>query len=251
MILYPQLPHAAAEFLGAERCALPIRTAALTASCDHPDVVFTPTGGARATADEIGLLRSRLLTTAESLGYPDTGDEQSRVNFDKTAAGILHSSMGIEPCEAAKSGVWEFATCVLACDLVRWRFPGGADGTPLERFLGGRRNAFQRLWWRAYVLQEEGATDPYQLLGRLGEDEIVQIMERPFLAGSRALARAVGTQLLDAANRHRKISRRVLIREVQKRLRRLAAFVSFEAIQADEVNILVRDLFDSVARSVC
>jgi hypothetical protein len=188
--------------------------------------------------------------TAESLGYPDAGDEQSRINFDKTAAGILHSSMGIEPSEAAKSGVWEFATCVLACDLVRWRFPGGEDGTPLERFLGGRRNAFQRLWWRAFVLQKEGVADKYELLGRLGEDEIVQIMERPFLAGSRGLSRAVASELLEAAARHPGISRRTLIREVQKHLRRLAAFASFEAVQPEELNSLVRDLFELVAASI-
>lgn len=250
MILYPQLPHVVAEAIGEERRRLSVSAAAALASCDHQDVVFTPTGGSRASSQDIGRLRSRLLMAAESLGYPDAGDEQSRINFDKTAAGILHSSMGIEPSEAAKSGVWEFATCILACDLVRWRFPGGDDGTPLERFLGGRRNAFQRLWWRAFVLQKEKESDPYELLGRLGEDEIVQIMERPFLAGSRALSRAVATQLLEASGRHPAISRRTLIREVQKHLRRLAAFVSFEAISPEEVNSLVRDLFESVAKSV-
>lgn len=158
--------------------------------------------------------------------------------------------MQLQPSEASKPGVWEFFSCVLVCDLVRWRFPGGSDGTPLERLLAGRRNTFQRLWWRAFVLHEEQNKQRYELLDLLGEDEIVQIMERPFLAGSRGLSRTVGRELLEASKRHKAVSRRTLMREAQKRLRRLAAFTSFEAVEETDLVPLARFVFDQVAQSV-
>jgi hypothetical protein len=84
----------------------------------------------------------------------------------------------------------------------------------------------------------------------LGEDEVVQIMERPFLAGSRALSRTIASELIAAAHRHPTLSRRVLIREGQKRMRRFAAFISFEAVAEPELKPFVRFVFDEVARSV-
>src|SRR5205807_1231931 len=112
-----------------------------------------------------------------------------------------------------------------------------------------RRNTFQRLWWRALILSDPDHNDPYHLLRSLGEDEIVQIMERPFLAGSGPLARAVARELLNAAARHSRISRRRLIREAQKYIRRLAFFTAFDALSPEELDRLVRNVFDQVAET--
>jgi hypothetical protein len=250
VILYPQIGHALAEHLAGQRRGLPILDAAALTAPDHPDAVFTPTGGARAEVRDLAQLRDRLVAAATLLGYPEGGDEPSRLAYDKEAAELLHTSMHLEPSEASKPGVWEFLTCVVLSDLVRWRFSGSTDGTPTERFLAGRRNTFQRLWWRAFVLYDADHAHPYELLDMLGEDEVVQIMERPYLAGSRGLSRTIARELLSAAERHKRISRRVLIREAQKRLRRLAAFTSFEAIDADSLSPLVSSVFDDVAQSV-
>jgi len=95
--------------------------------------------------------------------------------------------MEIVPADAAEPGVWAFLCCVAVPDLACWRFPGRTR----ERLLGGPRNALRRLWWRAYVL-DRGSREG--LSGRLGEDETVQIMERPTLAGNPRVA----TTLADA-----------------------------------------------------
>ena len=250
MILYPQLPHVIAEHLAIQRRSLSIAEAAALAAPDHTDAVFTPTGGSRAEPRDLEKLREKLLETSATLGYPNGADEGARAAFDKEVAVVLHASMQLHPSEASKSGIWEFLSCVLLCDLVRWRFPGGNEGTPVERLLAGRRNTFQRLWWRGFVFHDEKSEGRYDLLYHLGEDEIVQIMERPFLAGSRALSRTVGRELLAASERHERLSRRTLIREVQKRLRRLAAFTSFEAVDEQDLTPLVRSVFDEVAHSV-
>jgi hypothetical protein len=243
MILYPQIPHAVAQQLVDELRALPITDAQSRISADHADMYFTPTGGTRATKDDLMKLRGSLAEIAIQCGYPQHRHE---AEFDKPAAAVLHAQMKLSAAEASKPGIWEFLCCVLLCDLVRWRFSGDSGGTSAERFLASRRNTFQRLWWRAFVLQDAENSDPYHLLGELGEDETVQIMERPFLAGSRELSRTVARELIAAAGRDPDISRRTLIRESQKRLRRLGAFVSFEAIDQEQLKPLVRGIFDQV-----
>jgi hypothetical protein len=250
MILYPQITHAEADHLAGQRRSMSIAEAAAIAAPDHRDAVYTPTGGARAEVRDIQRLRDKLVAAANVLGYPDGGDEPSRLAFDKEAAETLHAAMQLEPSEASKPGVWEFLACVVLCDLVRWRFPGGTEGTPVERFVAGRRNTFQRLWWRAFVLHDGTNKKPYELLDTLGEDEVVQIMERPFLAGSRGLSRTIARELLEASTRHKRVSRRTLIREAQKRFRRLAAFTSFEAVDGEDLAPFVRSVFDEVAHSV-
>lgn len=245
MILYPQLPHTAAEQLTEELRRLSVPQAAAGASWDHADVFYTPTGGTRVSMEELLKLRETLLAIAKELGYPVAG---RGLEFDKPAAAALHSAMRLSPAEAAKPGLWAFLSCVLLCDLVRWRFPGDdATGSPPERFLASRRNTFQRLWWRGFVFHDAGGPDPYHLLNALGEDEAVQVMERPFLAGSRTLSRTVARELLTAAERHPRVARRTLMREAQKRMRRLGAFTSFEAVDEASLPPFVRGIFDQVA----
>jgi hypothetical protein len=159
--------------------------------------------------------------------------------------------MDISANEAADPRLWAFLACVVAPDIVRWRFPGGAAGTSEERFLGtarGLRNTFGRLWWRSHVLSPgpDGADDP---LGRLGEDELVQITERPNLAGSRRLASQLADSFLEANVRYPSISRSNLMRDSMKRIRRLAAFVDFDALDDDGLVDLIDDVFETSARA--
>jgi hypothetical protein len=249
MLLYPQLPRPEAHRLALWCAGLDSSVAEQAAALDHPDVYFSPTGGRRATQNEIRGLRELMVSLALANGYPSLFAEDGWASFDKEAAVAIHSAMDISANEAACPGVWEFITCVLLCDVVRWRFPGGSQGTPGERFLSGRRNTFQRLWWRAFILDDSGHQDRYHLLRALGEDEVVQIMERPFLAGSGPLARAVAREFLNAATRHSSISRRHFIREAQKYIRRLAAFTAFDAVDPAVLDGMVRDIFEQVAKT--
>ena len=249
MLLYPQLPRPVAQDLASKLEGMEIAAFQGVASLDHPDVYYTPTGGRRTDQKHLARLRDSIVAAAKGLGFPTGGTEEHRAEFDQNAAMLLHTTMNLSANEASRAGVWEFITCVLLCDVVRWRFPGGTEGTPSERFLSGRRNTFQRLWWRAFVLHDSMQQDPYHLLRALGEDEVVQIMERPFLAGSAPLARAVARQLLEAAERHGSVSRRQLIREGQKYIRRLAFFTAFDAVEPASLELVVKDVFDQVAEA--
>ena len=128
----------------------PILSLAGTATAEHPACEYTPTGGARATVAALGQLRIDLLVLARAAGYPNPASQQQAADFDAEASIVLARQMRMAPAEAAKGGVWEFLSCALLPDIVRWRFGGtGNATTPIERFVAGRRNVFQRLWWRA------------------------------------------------------------------------------------------------------
>ncbi len=250
MFLYPRLPQQVASYLAEQLRSVSIEEAARRVELEHAEAFYTPTGGSRVSQVILGELRGALLARAQEAGYPALAGEEHRLAFDTAAAMELHARMDIAPGEAGKPGLWDFLCCVLGCDLVRWRFPGGLEGTGVDRFLGGRRNTFQRLWWRSFLLHDPTREDPYSLLRRLGEDELVQLMERPSLAANRRLTRAVAVQFLAATELHPAIARRVLIREAQKRLMRLSSFALLDALDDAELETVVAAIFTSVVESM-
>ena len=252
MTLFPQLPHHDALQIAEAACSASIQSLAEGAATQHLACEYTPTGGTRATTAALEELRSDLLRLALAAGYPNDPSQQQAADFDAEAAVVLAQQMPIAPAEAAKGGVWEFISCVLLPDLIRWRFGGAAGATSIERFVSGRRNVYQRLWWRAYHLAPRTGDGLRlsQLLQSLGEDELVQLMERPSLAGIEGLPGAIATGLLAASKQYSDLTRRQLIREAQKRFLRLSSFLLLESIAPEEVDRHVESIFDQVAASL-
>jgi hypothetical protein len=250
--LFPQLPHHIARQLAEAARSLPIESLAASAVTEHQACEYTPTGGARATTTQLRGLRERLLQLALAGGYPLIPGQVAVSTFDAEVAIVLVEQMQMAPAEAAKGGVWEFLSCVLLPDLVRWRFSGTSGATSLERFVAGRRNVFQRLWWRAFHLaaRSGGAFPVSDLLRSLGEDELVQLMERPSLAGIEGLPAAIASGLLAASKAHPELTRRVLIREAQKRFLRLSSFLAIESIAEAELLKHVDGVFEQVAAAL-
>jgi len=221
---------------------------------DHPKTIYTPTGGARAGKENLKELQSSLREIACQAGYPDpfpgAPSIESRQRFDFRIARHLHEKMKIAPGEAAKGDVWEFVSCVLVPALVRWRFPGTAQNntrTSRERYAGGVRNTFERLWWRAEVICEAG---DYRPLEQLNEDELVQIMERPFLASHRGLTRLIVRRFGELTDLHPEIDRMDVMRDAQKRFRRLTPVFSFSGLDEGEVDFIVQEVLAEAAGAV-
>src|SRR6266496_1656256 len=192
MRLMPRLPPSTARQLADERAGIAPEQLRALSRPSHPAVNYASSGGNRISEPDLVALRERmhiLVADATSSG------SSSMRRFDTLATRVVHQMLQISPSEAAHPGGWAFLGCVLLPHVVRWRFPGqSGEPTPTERFLGsqrGLRNCFGRLWWRAELLVDEDAEDPYHLIVELGEDELVQITERPSLAGYRPLARLV------------------------------------------------------------
>ena len=251
-MLFPLLPHHLALQIAEAARSASIQSLADGAAVEHAACEFTPSGGSRVSKAALRTLRSDLMRVAVAAGYPNVPNQQQAAAFDAEAAVVLAQQMPLAPVEAAKSGPWEFMTCVLLPDLVRWRFSGTGGSTSMERFVSGRRNACQRLWWRAFHLSPRPSAGSRlsQLLQTLGEDELVQLMVRRSLAGIEGLAAAIAEGFLTASARYSELTRRQLIREAQKRFLRLSSFLSLESIDPEEVDRHVKDIFDQVAASL-
>jgi hypothetical protein len=249
MKLFPKIPITVAHEMATGSALAPIPDLAAASALDHPAILYSPVGGARARVAEVAQLREELRATAHANRYPLAATEGDRVTFDAQAARIRTRQMDISANEAADPRLWAFLACVVVPDIVRWRFPGGASGTSEERFVGksrGLRNTLGRLWWRSHLLRTpDGAEDP---LGRLGEDELVQITERTSIAGSPRLATQLADSFLEAVDRYPRVSRSILMRDAMKRIRRLAAFVEFDVLEDDGLFDLVDGVFEASAR---
>lgn len=252
MRLYPKLPRTLARELASRRAKQSLEDLGREATTVWPGCVYSPTGGARVSENQLQTLRDDVLNLAVGLGFPRQPTDVARRAFDRELAINLHGSMQLSAHEASSGDMWAFLGCVVLPDVVRWRFPGDDAGSRVERFLGGARgtrNAFGRVWWRAFTLQDQGSADQYEILGLLGEDEFVQLMERPRLSGSRRLVRLIAREFLDTVAMHPGFRRSEMLREVVKRLRRLLPHVAFEALDTSVAGECVRRVFEQVVRS--
>ena len=185
---------------------------------------FAATGGARASDSELQALHVGILDTASNCGMGREGIRNEHARFDREAAAWLADHGLICDGEALRGEFWSFVGVVIAPQVVSWRF-----GRSRERYLGGVRNTFQRLWLRARVLDRGTEhVDRWGLLAALTEDALVQITERPSIGADPVLARSLAEAWVRAARRFGRpkmetIMRRatVLVR-VQNEIRSLA-----------------------------
>ena len=165
---------------------------------DLPEQVrFAPTGGRRATAEQMHQLRDDVVKLASDAGRQTAARTGDLALFDSEIAAYLREQELFSTGEALRDDVWAFVGVVLAPDIVWWRF-----GKSRERYLGGVRNTFQRLWHRGRVLDRgEHSARRWGLVDGLTEDAFVQIMERPSLGANPKLARGLAEAWIRAAER--------------------------------------------------
>lgn len=202
-----------------------------------PVVTYSPTGGNRITEQELRDLRTAVVGLASKYGMPCSSSNFQE--FEGRAARLIHEMLPMTPHEFASEEVWSYITCCWLLDVAVWRFGHDAD---TRRFIGDvNRNTFRRMWWRADVLGDE--ID----LTQLGEDELVNITERPTIAADRRLARTVAREFLARVDRGEADSRMLLMREAMKRLLRLTPFVSFAALDEVNVQVVIEEIFNAAA----
>lgn len=178
-------------------------------------ISFAASGGSRQPQAALDTAR-KLRHLASELGFPGESEPASRAEFDRRAAILLATSEELSSGEALRDDVWAFLTSILAADVTRWRFPEKAR----ERFQGGVRNAFQRLWVRGRTL-DRGENHPQRwlLVESLSEDAFVQIFERASIAGHRRLARMIAETWVSFANKHGRGSMESVMRRALKLVR--------------------------------
>lgn len=255
-LLYPQLPPRRARALVEALAIAPCRQLEEVQG-DQVGTIRSATGGTSATPNHLECLRKAIRRVGEAHGYiygsesgPAPLQSKQRGSFDASLARCMAQNLQVSASEASRPGLWCYLGCLVAPELVRWRF-WGADRTTTERFLGKRlRNMFGRVWWRARLLKDTHDKDPWWLLDQLGEDELVQITERPNAAGYRPLAVALGRCLVRMWDPAMPINRPELLRDVMKRILRLLPLAAMELVDDEEVQSEVETLFRESLRSL-
>jgi hypothetical protein len=205
---------------------------------------YGATGGTRIRHQELVNLQCEIRTVAQQHGFPSQPTRVKAAQWDQRTAVILYERMGVTPHEASQPGMWQYICCCAVPDVVRWRFPGNDDkGTNADRFMGGRRNALGRLWWRAFVLKDPHVPgeECHNLLRSLGEDELVQLMERPAVFGNRRLVQAAAKAFLAEAEKGG-VSRQTLMREMQRRLIRKLPLFFLAGVDDQTLMLAMQDI---------
>lgn len=241
--VYPRLPRRSGLAIIEDTSSWELDKLAASGSTDHPDAAPVATG-TRVAVSRLEALQERVREAAVARGYPEPLRRGREWTFDSAAGRALYETMDIIPADAAAEGVWSFLSLVVLPEIGPWRFPDRAQ----DRLLGHPRNVFRRSWWRAHVLGADlnAAPDGQQ---PLGEDELVQIMERPTLAGNPAVARAVRDGIFRGAERVAS-ARSEFARDLTKRMLRLTPFIALDLLGDDELADLVDELIDQSAAAL-
>jgi hypothetical protein len=145
----------------------------------------------------------------------DGGGRSGHAGFDASASAWLTDHPLLGSGEALRDDVWSFVGVVLAPDIVHWRF-----GTSSERYHGGIRNTFQRLWMRGQALDRGvGSADRWHLVDQLTEDALVQITERPSIGGDAILASALAEAWVRGSKVHGRGAMEAVMRRAALRTR--------------------------------
>jgi len=240
MILFPRLSKLDAERRFEELKGLSIRNLRLPQVTISDHATFAQTGGQRASVEQLTRIRQSLTKIAERFGFPDSGDEKSKAEFDAVCAVWLRKQTNIEIGEGFRDSVWSFLTIELLPDIAAWRFRQRNAG----RFLGGVRNTFQRLWRRAFLLDDAG--DPKilrQYLDKLQEDSFVQLVERPGSSANPYIATRIADAWVRASENPDFGPMEAAHRKVMKELTQVGAVICLDYLPVKELDLLLDGLY--------
>ncbi len=197
-------------------------------------ITFATSGGVRVTDERLETIRSRILHIAVAHGFPGTRDR----NFDAAVAVALVDEDLSPPVEALRDDVWAFVAAVLLADVSHWRWV-----MTQERYLGGVRNTFQRLWLRGQTFRRQGAGDVWKIVQEISEDAGQGLLERPLLSGARPVSQTIGDVWLELEDATRDAPVELITRSALIKLRITNQLMNLEALSPEAREAEVRRLF--------
>lgn len=208
-------------------------------------ISYGASGGTRASIEHLGGLRESLLKLAKEQGFPEAGGTAGRAAFDNACATWLVEHGIVTGGEALRDDIWAFVACCVSPDVCLWRF----EGAHPERFRGGLRNTFQRLWLRARALDRgEDADDRWLLVRTLTEDAFVQIIERPSIGADSHIARAIAEAWIGTAHQIGKSRMEPVARLAVRKIRIANEIICFSALAPEDLNNRFSGYFSDAAR---
>jgi len=200
---------------------------------------YAATGGSPRPETALAIAEE-LRSIAGNLGFPDNSTKTAHSKFDAEAARFLAEHQTLGSGESLRNDVWACLATILAPDVAKWRFPK----TPNERFKGGVRNVFQRLWQRGVTLDRgEEHADRWRLLSELTEDAMVAIFERTAIASNRRLALATAEAWVNTADHAGKATMEPIMREAIKQIRIRNVIIDLTLLEGAQLETTITDLF--------
>lgn len=209
-----------------------------------PDEVhYTATGGTRVAPNQLAEIRAALESIASNCGFRTQEIENAYAKFDREAAVYLSQCGYFLSGEALRDDVWTFIGVVMLPDVVYWRF-----GSSRERYLGGVRNTFQRLWVRGRLFDRgEASGDRWGIIRMLTEDAFVQIVERPVIAGDNLFAQAIAEAWIRASLTHQRSRMESIMRRAILRIRIQNEIRALSMLPMDELRTVLDAIFNEAA----
>ncbi len=201
----------------------------------HPEVRETG-HGPTLDQDVISLLVEELTALTRTLPSSDDG----RREFDQRAAQLLGQRLNLSSALAADKRFWQWFSITRAQEIVLWRWKKHSRASVSEdRWLGGWKDTFRRLWLRANIIREDGADEPFALAGHGDEDFWVGIIERD-IAACRGVVRGLVHRFFIAQDTGSP-QRMEHYRRTLKRLRQIRPNRVYEHMSDPEIATLVGD----------
>ena len=256
MNLLPQLPSIKAKVI--------LEDIASKSNCETLDpkgnfkvegIFYVPTGGQIINDENLEKLRNNVLEKAKEYGFPST-NQKSFLEFEYEVAKILSNWSYLwidgEPSgESFRNDFWSYLSIVVMPDIVSWRWGFPPEGEPTKswsvRFIGGGRNAFQRIFRRILSLDRGPShEDRFGLIRELKEDDFSNILERTSLGSNSRIAIPLAEEYLAMRQRRKdmKASNQLKIyREATKDLRSYGVVQSLDLIDANNLKELISEVF--------
>ncbi len=256
MNLLPQLPSIKAKVI--------LEDIASKSNCETLDpkgnfkvegIFYVPTGGQIINDENLEKLRNNVLEKAKEYGFPST-NQKSFLEFEYEVAKILSNWSYLwidgEPSgESFRNDFWSYLSIVIMPDIVSWRWGFPPEGEPTKswsvRFIGGGRNAFQRIFRRILSLDRGPShEDRFGLIRELKEDDFSNILERTSLGSNSRIAIPLAEEYLAMRQRRKdmKASNQLKIyREATKDLRSYGVVQSLDLIDSTNLKELISEVF--------
>jgi hypothetical protein len=240
VLLLPRLHSLGVRHLLADLQRLTASTLDARMERASPFLSWGSSGGSRASSAQLQAFRKDLVTLAGEHGFPEGSNLKKRAAFDAACGAWLLELGPIVGGEALRDDIWAFVACCVAPDICVWRF----EGAHPERFAGGVRNLFQRLWLRARAFDRgEGADDRWGLVQELTEDAMVQIVERPAIAADRRLASAIAEAWVAILPQTGSGRMEAVTRKAVRQLRISNEIICLGALERGQLEAIVRAAF--------
>ncbi len=240
LLLFPRLTRAAGRRI-LQASDGEGRDPALARAAGEAVAAWGATGGRRVTTSELLEMRESLVAIGRDCGYERARGRPDHAAFDARCTIWFGETDLIPVGEGLRDDIWSWLGVCLLPDLVARRFPGQPD----ERFLGGPRNVFQRHWMRARAFDLGlGAAGRWSLVETLGEDAMVQILERPSISSQPELARAIGQVWLERSRTEPAGGMQDVARAAIRALRILDESRGLAALEPELLAELVQGVFE-------